>query len=231
MRVAVVGGTGLTGRAVVEALGRSGHEAVALSRATGVDAVAGTGLDEALAGADAVIDVTNLPAGEVEEARTLFGAATRNILAAEERAGVSHHVLLSIVGVDRIEGPPHHAGKRLQEELVGAGRIPFTILRATRFHEFAEMVVGWTSDGEVAAVPPVRVQPVAVADVADALVEVATGDPLGRAPDLAGPRAEDLSGMARRTMEARGTSVRVVASLAPTTFDRWLAGISASGGR
>jgi uncharacterized protein YbjT (DUF2867 family) len=166
---------------------------------------------------------------------------------------VGHHVLLSIVGVDRIEGPPHYAGKRLQEELVSAGPVPFTILRATQFHEFAEMVVGWMSDGEVAVVPPARVQPVAVTDVAQALARVATGSPRGRAPDLAGPRLEDLSEMARRTMEVRPGSIRVVASwdggllgadmppdallpgpeaeLGPTTFDRWLAGISASGGR
>ncbi len=252
MRVAVLGGTGLTGRAVVAALARSGHDAVPLSRAGGVDAVAGLGLDEGLAGADALIDVTNLPAGEVEEARTLFGAATRNALAAARRAGVGHHVLLSIVGVDDIEGPPHYAGKRLQEQLVREGPVPFTILRATQFHEFAEMVVGWTSDGEVAPVPPVRVQPVAVADVAEALAEVATGPPQGRTLDLAGPRPEDLADMARRTMRARGSAVRVEASwegglfhpdmpedallpgpgarLAPTTFAAWLAGISASGG-
>ncbi len=251
MRVAVLGGTGLTGRAVMAALGRSGHEGVALSRASGVDAVAGVGLDEALAGVDVLIDVTNLPAGEVEEARTLFGAATRNALAAEERAGVAHHVLLSILGVDRIEGPPHYAGKRLQEELVAAGPIPFTILRATQFHEFGEMVAEWTTDGDVARVPPVRVQPVAVADVAEVLVEVAAGAPRGATLDLAGPRPEDLSDMARRTLEARGASTRVEASwdsglfrpdapadamlpgpdarLAATTFDQWLAGLSASG--
>lgn len=253
MRVAVLGATGLTGRAVVEALARAGHEPVSLCRATGVDAVAGTGLDEGLAGADALIDVVNLPAGEIEEARTLFGSATRNALAAEERAGVGHHVLLSILGVDRITGPPHYAGKRLQEELVHEGPVPFSILRATQFHEFAEMVVGWTSDGEVAPVPPVRVQPVAVDDVGEALAAIATGPPQGRAADLAGPRPEDLADMARRTMQARGSAVRVVASwdaglfssdmpadallpgpgarLAPTTFERWLAEISASGGR
>ncbi len=253
MRVAVLGGTGLTGRAVVEALARSGHEPVPLSRSSGVDAVAGTGLDAALAGARALVDVTNLPAGDAEEARDLFGAATRHALEAEARAGVAHHVLLSILGVDRISGPPHYAGKRLQEELVVAGPVPYTIVRATQFHEFAEMVAGWTSDGEVAPVPPVRVQPVAVADVAEVLARVATGPPQGRAPDLAGPRPEDLSDMARRTMAARGESIRVVASwddgpfdpempadallpgpgaqLAPTTFEGWLAGVSASGGR
>ena len=251
MRVAILGGTGLTGRAVVAALAATGHDALALSRAGGVDAVAGLGLDEALAGADVLVDAINLPAGEVDEARTLFGAATRNALAAAARAGVGHYVLLSIVGIDRFEGPPHHAGKRLQEELVEAGQVPFTIQRATEYHEFAEMVAGWTTDGGVARVPPVAVQPVAVSDVGAVLAEVATGPPQGRAPDLAGPRVEDLADMAARVLALRPGSVRVEPSwdaglygpdlgdallpgpgarLAPTTFDRWLAGISASGG-
>ena len=251
MGVAVLGGTGLTGRAVVAALAGAGHDAAALSRAGGVDAVAGLGLDEALAGADVLVDAINLPAGEVDEARTLFGAATRNALAAAARAGVGHYVLLSIVGIDRFEGPPHHAGKRLQEELVEAGQVPFTIQRATEYHEFAEMVAGWTTDGGVARVPPVAVQPVAVSDVGAVLAEVATGPPQGRAPDLAGPRVEDLADMAARVLALRPEGVRVEPSweagpfspevgdallpgpgarLAPTTFARWLAGISASGG-
>ena len=164
---------------------------------------------------------------------------------------MGHYVLLSIVGIDRFEGPPHHAGKRLQEELVEAGQVPFTIQRATEYHEFAEMVAGWTTDGGVARVPPVAVQPVAVSDVGAVLAEVATGPPQGRAPDLAGPRVEDLADMAARVLALRPGSVRVEPSwdaglygpdlgdallpgpgarLAPTTFDRWLAGISASGG-
>ena len=132
-----------------------------------------------------------------------------------------------------------------------AGPVPFTIQRATQFHEFGEMVVSWVSDGEVARVPPVRVQPVAVVDVGDVLAEIATAPPAGRATDLAGPEPQDLAEMAQRTMEARGAEVRVIAGwesglfpqdtpsdafmpgpdarLGPTTFDRWLAGISASG--
>ena len=251
MNVAVLGGTGLSGRAAIASLERSGHRAFALSRASGVDAVTGEGLDTALDGVDVVIDCSNLPAGDLEEARTHFGAATHNLLAAAERAGVAHHVLLSIVGVDRIPGPPHYEGKRLQELLVEAGPVPFTVQRATQFHEFGEMVVGWTSDGEVARVPPVRVQPVAVADVGDVLAEIAAAAPAGRATDLAGPEPRDLAEMARRTMRARGSAIRVVAGwesglfspdtpadammpgpgarLGPTTFDAWLAGISASG--
>src|SRR5690606_25936380 len=100
-----------------------------------------------------------------DKVRAFFGAATGNLLAAERRAGVGHHVVLSIVGVDLVQGNAHYAGKRHQEALVEAGDVPSTILRATQFHEFAEMVVSWTRRGDVATLPPLLVQPVAAADV------------------------------------------------------------------
>ena len=154
-------------------------------------------------------------------------------------------MLLSIVSVDRIEGNAHYAGKRAQEEVLSAGSIPLTIQRATQFHEFAGTVVEWTRQGQVAHVPPLLVQPVAAADVGTVLAEVATGDPLGRATDLAGPEPQDLVDMARRVLAARGEAIRLIPSwrtgvfgvdaagevllpgpgarLAPTTFDAWLA--------
>jgi uncharacterized protein YbjT (DUF2867 family) len=245
MRIAVAGGTGLVGRHVVEALRASGHEPVALSRAQGHDLERGTGLDEALAGVTAVVDVTNTPETDPEKTRAFFAAVTGNLLAAEARAGVRHHVTLSIVGVDRVEGNGHYVGKRHQEELVLDGAIPFTILRATQFHEFAEMVAGWTTQDGVATIAPLLMQPVAAVEVGKVLAEVAVGDPSGRTSDLAGPRSEDLVDMARRTLAARGSDVRVQASwqngpfgldmagdvlLAPPdariagmTFDDWLA--------
>jgi uncharacterized protein YbjT (DUF2867 family) len=251
MRIAVIGGTGIVGRRTVEALGRAGHDAVVLSRSRGVDVATGEGLDAALAGVGAVVDVSNVQLHDAEAAhvpeaaRRLFAAATRNLLAAEERSRVRHHVLLSVVGVGRIEPNAHYAGKRVQEELVAAGPIPFTIQRATQFHEFAGMVVGWTRQGQVAAVPPLLVQPVAAADVGVALAAIAAGAPRGRTVDLAGPEPQDLVDMARRTLSARGESLRLVPSwrtglfgpdaagevllpgpearVAPTTFDAWLA--------
>ena len=246
MRIAVVGGTGAVGRLTVAALRRAQHDAVVVARSTGADVATGAGLDAALAGADAAIDVTNLPASDAASARRLFGAATEHLLAAEQRAGVRHHVLLSIVGVDRIEGNSHYHGKREQERLVAAGPIPWTIQRATMFHDFPAMVVGWLAKDGVAVVPPLLLQPVATEDVGDVLAEVAAGPPLGRARDLAGPEPQDFVDMARRTLAARGESVRLVPSwrnglfgvevagemllpgpgarLAPTTFDAWLAG-------
>lgn len=250
MRVAVVGGTGLVGRYTVEALEQTGHDAVVVARSRGVDLTTGTGLDEALAGVEAVIDVTNTPETEPGPARKFFGTATSNLLAAEQRAGVGHHVLLSIVGIDGLEENGHYVGKRHQEECVEAGSVPYTILRATQFHEFAGMVAGWTRQGDSAIVPPLLVQPVAASDVGRVLAEVATGSPQGRAPELAGPEPQDFVDMAHRTLEARGESIRLVprwgdgpfsaemagevllpgpgAQLAPTTFDAWLASEAAT---
>jgi uncharacterized protein YbjT (DUF2867 family) len=250
VRIAVIGGTGLVGRHTVDALARGGHDPVVVARSRGVDLATGQGLDEALAGADAAVDVTNAFAGDADDARRVFGAMTERLLDAEARAGVGHHVLLSILGVDRVEGNAHYAGKRRQEEVVEAGPVPATILRATQFHEFAEMVVDWTIRDGVAEVPPLLVQPVAAADAGQALAEAAAGPPQGRAPDLAGPRPEDLVDMARRALAARGRQVALAptwrggvfgvemageallpgpgARFAPTTFDAWLEASAAS---
>lgn len=244
MRIAVAGATGNIGALTVTALRKAGHDVVRISRSLGVDLVTGDGLDAALNGVDAVVDATNATAADPAETVAFFGAATRNLLAAEERAGVGHHVLLSIAGVDRVEGNAHYAGKREQERLVAAGPVPWSIVPATQFHDFAAMLAGWTERDGVATIPPLLVQPVAPADVADVLAEVAAGAPQGRCPDLAGPEPQDLVDMARRTHQARGRTVKLVptwagplgtdmagnvllpgegARIAPTTFEEWLA--------
>jgi uncharacterized protein YbjT (DUF2867 family) len=244
MRIAVAGATGNIGALAVAALERNGHDVVRISRSLGVDLSTGEGLDDALTGVQAVVDASNAPAVEKAETVAYFGGATRNLLAAEERAGVRHHVLLSIVGIHRVEGNPHYAGKREQERLVSAGPIPWTIAPVTQFHDFAAMVAGWTEQEGVATIAPLLVQPIAPADVADILAEIATGEPQGRYVDVAGPEPQDLVDMARRTNEARGHTVKLVptwsglfgpemagnvllpgdgARIAPTTFDDWLA--------
>jgi uncharacterized protein YbjT (DUF2867 family) len=244
VRIAVAGATGNIGRLAVAALEKEGHDVVGISRSLGVDLSTGAGLDEALVGVDAVIDVTNAP--PLDDAATVahFSNTTSILLAAEARAGVTHHVLLSIVGVDRVAGNGHYAGKRAQERLVAAGPVPWTIVPATQFHDFAAMVADWTETDGVSAIAPLLIQPVAPADVADVLVEVALGAPQERHPDLAGPDTHDLVDMARRTHAARGRTVTLAptwsglfgaemagsvllpgedARIAPTTFEEWLA--------
>lgn len=244
MRVAVVGATGRTGRQTVLALRGRGHETVAIARAVGVDILTGDGLAEALAGVGAVIDVSNAPARDREQARAFFGTGTANLLAAEQRAGVSHHLVLSIVGLDRVTGNAHYAGKRHQEECALAGPTPATVLRATQFHEFAAMVVGWTRRDGMALVPPLLVQPLAVAGLAEILAETAATPGRGEVREVAGREPQDLVDMARRTLAARGETLRLVptwrgpfgvdmagevllpgqaARSTTTTFDQWLA--------
>ncbi|KOX22795.1 NmrA family transcriptional regulator [Saccharothrix sp. NRRL B-16348] len=244
MRIAVAGATGNIGSLTVANLERAGHDVVRVSRSHGVDLTTGEGLDEALAGVDAVVDAVNVPAADRAETVRLFGGMTRNLLAAEARVGVRHHVLLSIVGIADIEGNVHYAGKREQERLVEASPVPWTIVPATQFHDFAEMVAGWTEQDGVATIAPLLVQPIAPQDVADILAEVAVGEPQGRYADIAGPETQDLVDMARRTHQARGRDVRLVPTwsgvfgpemagnallpgervrIAPTTFDEWLA--------
>ena len=128
----------------VEALGRAGHDIVVVARSHGVDVATGEGLDDALAGVEAVVDVTNMQAPDAEATRNLLRRCHEEPFGRRAAGRVRHHVLLSIVGVDRIEGNAHYAGKRLQEELVSSGPVPYTIQRATQFHEFAATVVGWT---------------------------------------------------------------------------------------
>lgn len=244
MRIAVAGGTGRIGRLTIAALETAGHQGVPISRAGGVDLMTGNGLADALRGADAVIDVTNTPSQNVQEIVEFFGTGTRNLLKAEEAAGVRHHVLLSIVGLDNGQRVPHYAGKREQERLITEGPVPWSIVRATQFHDFAAMVAGWTEKNGVATIPPLLVQPIAQADVGAALAEVATGAPLRTTIDIAGPQTEDLVDMARRTYAVRGKDITLVptwrgvfgldmagevlipgegARLGPTSFADWLA--------
>ena len=203
MKVAVAGGTGLTGRHVAESLTSSGHEPVLLARSRGVDLVTGAGLAAALAGADAVIDVSNVTTTRRAVSERFFTAATSHLRDAAADAGVGHYVLLSIVGVDRVD-LPYYAGKRRQEELLAAGAVPWTVLRTTQFHEFAAQVLARTR-GRVVLLPAMPSRPVSVAEVADALVEaVATGPVEGYATELAGPEVLRLDDMARRVLRRRG---------------------------
>lgn len=245
MRIAVAGATGNIGARTAAALERDGHVVVRISRSLGVDLITGDGLDAALAGVDAVIDAISAPPIGPDETREYFATTTTNLLESEQRAGVRHHVLLSIVGIHKIDGgTAHYEGKREQERLIEAGQVPWTIVPATQFHDFAAMAASWTEQDGVALIAPLLVQPIAPDDIAEVLAEVALGTPQGRYVDVAGPETQDLVDMARRTHAVLGHSVKLVptwsgplgqelagnvllpgddARIAPTTFEQWLA--------
>jgi uncharacterized protein YbjT (DUF2867 family) len=215
-----------------------------------VDVRSGEGLDTVLNGVEVVIDVTNTTVTDSDAAVDFFSTTTQRLLAAEASAGVDHHVVLSIAGLWRVRGNAHYEGKRAQETVVTEGDMPYTVVPATQFHDFAEMVASWTEVDGRAELPPLLIQPVAPRDVAEVLATVATSGPLGRHVEVAGPGPEDLVDMARRTHAARGRMVSLVPSwhtgifgaemagdvllpapdahIAPTSFDTWLAQQSAA---
>ncbi|WP_066371518.1 SDR family oxidoreductase [Herbidospora mongoliensis] len=208
MKIAVAGGTGVVGRHVVDTLRARGHEPVVLSRGRGVDLLSGSGLDAALTGAEIVVDVSNVTTTSRSVAVGFFDRAGRNLSEAARRAGVRHLVTLSIVGIDRVR-LGYYTGKLRQEEIVRAGAVPWTILRATQFHEFAGQFLSGVP-GPIALLPSGQGQPVAAREVADHLVGLALGGPGRMAPELAGPQLESLADMARRLMAAGGARKRPV---------------------
>lgn len=203
MRIAVAGGTGTVGAHVVDVARERGLDAVVLARRAGVDVVTGSGLDQALSGVDVVVDTTSVSTLDRDEAVTFFSAASRSLLAAGERAGVGHHVALSIVGIDG-SASGYYAGKAAQERLVAAGSVPWTILRATQFHEFAAQMFVRAKVGPIHLAPRMRTQPIAAREVATRLVDLAVAPPAGRANDLGGPREENLVEMVRAYARAVG---------------------------
>lgn len=219
MRIAVAGGTGVVGRYAVSAAEAAGHETVVLARSRGVDVDGGEGLDAALAGVDAVIDALSVTTLSAEDSTRFFSSTTRALLSAEEQAGVGHHIALSIVGIDRAPFD-YYAGKAAQEALVADGPVPWTILRATQFHEFAAQMYERAKIGPVHVAPRMRTQPIAAREVGAALVRLAEGGAVGRASDLAGPREESLVRMIRAYARARGSRAFLPAIALPGPFGR-----------
>lgn len=221
MRIAVAGGTGVVGAETVRVLEARGHEPVVLSRATGTDLVRGDELAERLSGVDAVVDVTSTATSSRRRAVAFFTTVTANLLAAEKVAGVGHHLLLSIVGID--ENPfGYYRGKVAQEEAVRSGSVPWTIVRAPQFHEFARQMIDRASLGPVVVVPRMRSAPMAAAEVASVLVDLAEAGPSGEAPELGGPRTEEMPDLVRRLLAHRGSSRRVVAPPIPGKAGRMM---------
>lgn len=228
MKIAVAGGTGTVGRHVVDAARSSGHEVVTLARATGTDVITGRGLAAGLRGVDTVIDVTNLFTTSASKARSFFETVTRNLMQEGERAGVSHHIALSIVGIDDIDAS-YYAGKLAQERAVATGPVPHTLARATQFHEFAGQLLAGMR-GPVALMPKLLMRPVACREIGAHLVAVAEGGPVGRARDLTGPQDEVLADLARRQLAFEGARRAVLEVRLPGEYGRGLASGDLRGG-
>ncbi len=209
MKLTVVGGTGLIGSQVVQGLIAAGHQAVPAALSTGLDLITGEGLDQALEGAEVVVNVANSPTFD-EASLGFFRTSMNNLLAAGERAGVRHQVILSIVGVDQVPQLDYYRAKTLQEDLLRQGPTPYSIARATQFFEFMNTVVFETADDDAVRLPATRLQPMAAADVADAVVEVSTGPPLGGVRNFAGPDVFPLDELGRVTLAAQHDNRTVI---------------------
>ncbi|MFS0866702.1 SDR family oxidoreductase [Microbacterium sp. 179-B 1A2 NHS] len=209
MRIAVAGGTGAVGREIVQRARARGHDVSVIARSAGVDLRTGAGLDAALDGVEAVVDATNVATLRADESAEFFRTASSHLLAAADRAGVRHTLLLSIVGID--ENPHgYNAGKVAQEAVYAASAAPWSLVRATQFHEFAGQIAGRARLGPVQLAPRARTQPIAAAAVADHLVGIIEGPPAGRTRDIAGPREERLERMIEAWVRRSGRRGPVV---------------------
>jgi len=210
MKIVVVGGSGLIGKKVVADLRQRGHEVVAASPSSGVNAVTGEGLTHAIAGAQVVVDVANAPSWEDSAVLAFFKASSRNLLAAEAAAGVRHHVALSVVGTERLLSSGYFRAKLAQEELIKASPIPYTIVRATQFFEFVGGIAQFATEGQTVRVPPVLMQPIAADDVAVAVADVALAEPLNGMVEVAGPEPIRQDELLRQFLKATGDARTVV---------------------
>lgn len=210
MKVVVIGGTGLIGTKLVGNLRQRGQETVAASPSTGVNTLTGTGLSEALAGAQVVVDVANAPSWEDQAVLNFFETSGRNLLAAEKAAGVRHHVALSVVGTERLLASGYFRAKLAQEELIKASPIAYTIVRATQFFEFVAAIADGASDGQTVRVSPAMMQPIVSDDVATILADVALAEPLNGMLEIAGPEPIRMDELVRQQLRAHGDTRQVV---------------------
>ena len=211
IKIVVIGGGGLTGKKLVARLHERGHEAVAASPSSGVNAVTGAGLADVLVDAEVVVDVTNSPSFEDAAVLEFFEKSSRNLLAAEADAGVGHHVAVSIVGADRIPDSGYLRAKVAQEKLIQSAGIPYTILRATQFFEFIGTITAqFPTDGQTVRAPSAFIQPILSDEVVDLLVDVTLGAPANGIIDLAGPEQLRFDEIIREFLNATQDKRQVV---------------------
>jgi len=211
MKIVVIGGTGLIGSKLVKELAARGHEAVAASPNTGVNALTGEGLADALKGAQVVVDVANSPSFEDKAVLHFFETSGHNLLAAETAAGVQHHVALSVVGTERLQDSGYFRAKLAQEKLIKAGRTPYTIVRATQFLEFVGAIAQSATEGQTVRLSPAMFQPIASDDVATAMADAALGAPVNGMVEIAGPERVGMAALVQRYLTGIGDPRTVVA--------------------
>ena len=244
MKIVVIGGTGLIGSKLVGKLREHGHNAVPASPDTGVNTLTGEGLAEVLEGADVVVDVSNSPSFADDPVLNFFRTSTTNLLNAEEKAGVGHHVALSVVGTERLLESGYFRAKIVQENLIRESGRPYSIVHATQFFEFVGSIADEATHGDTVRLSDARIQPMASTDVAAAVARVAVGNPLNATTEVAGPEVFGLDELVRKGLSFRGDPRTVMtdrsaryfgvlltkdtllpgldAQLAATRFEEWL---------
>lgn len=204
MKIVVIGGTGLIGSKLVSTLRAKGHEVLAASPDSGVNTITGEGLPAALAGAQVVVDVANSPKFQGPEVMKFFQTAGTNLLAAEQRAGVRHHLAVSVVGTDRLQDSDYFQAKLAQEKLIKNSGIPYSILRSTQFFEFINRLAEPSADGKSVRVSTALFQPIVSDDVVAALAELTLGAPINGIVEVAGPERFRLDELVQRVLTADG---------------------------
>ncbi len=210
MKIVVIGGTGALGSRVVEKLKNRGHDAVAASPRTGVNALTGEGLTAALTDAGVVVDVANSPSFDDDPVMEFFTTSTTNLLAAAKSTGVGHYVAVSIVGCDQIHESGYMRAKAAQEKLIEAAGVPYSIVRATQFVEFTDAITASLTVGDEVRVPDALIQPITTADLAEAVARVAEAAPIDGIENVGGPTKITFEQMARNVLATRGENKPVV---------------------
>ena len=210
MKITVVGASGLIGTKVVDALRGAGHDVVAASRSSGVDVLNGAGLADALAGADALVDVTNSPSFEADAVMDFFTRSATNLVDAARAAGVRHYVALSIVGVDGLPDSGYFRAKVAQEKIIAESGIPYSIVRATQFAEFADSIIESMTVGDEVRVPDALIQPIPADDVAAAVARAASGEPVNGIVNIGGPMKITFEQLARDVLARRGDGTKTI---------------------
>ncbi|RBQ06749.1 SDR family oxidoreductase [Pedobacter miscanthi] len=211
MKIVVIGGSGLIGSKLVASLEKLGHGVIVGAPQTGVNTITGEGLKEALKGADVVVDVANSPSFEDNAVMDFFQTSGKNLLAAEAEAGVKHHVALSVVGTERLQGSGYFRAKLAQEKLIKESGIPYSILHSTQFFEFVGGIIQSGTVGDTIHVSPAMIQPISSDDVVAAMTAITIGSPINTTVEVAGPEKIGLSELVKKYMGLKGDTRTLIA--------------------